>query len=69
MSKVTQGLDVCPNTIPDGKPRALSLKKIKFGPANEQNKGIMIKQFVSLRLARLFFFSAKMAHKVFCCLL
>ena len=37
MSRVTQGLDVCPNTIPDGKPRALSLKKIKFGPANEQN--------------------------------
>ena len=35
---VTHGLDVWPNTIPDGKPRALSLKKIKFGPAIEKQQ-------------------------------
>ena len=36
MSSVTQGLDVWPSTIPDGKPLARSLKNIKFGPANEK---------------------------------
>lgn len=52
MSSVTQGLDVCPNTMPDGKPLARSLKKIRFGPANKTNNmketvRLMTKQLVS----------------------